>query len=115
MGALSDYVEKRFGVKTRSVVNPTVANGIIPAGVTQVLHNNPDRLMVTLINLDAAAMRLAPHGAPAAGVGIWLDANGGFVSLTAEEDGELVGFPWWVWSLAGAVVANFFVIETEAQ
>ena len=114
MGALADFVDRHFGVKTRSVVNPLVANGIIGAGVTQVLQNNADRLMLTVINLDAAVMMIAPAPAPAVNVGIWLDANGGHMTLVADEDGELVGQAWWVWSAAGAVVPNIYIIETEA-
>ena len=115
MGALSKYVEKRLGVMTRSVVNPLVDPGVIGAGITQILRNNPDRLMVTIINLDTATMMLAPLPDPAVNIGIWLDANGGSITLVADEDGELVGQEFWVWSLAGAAVPNIYVLETEAE
>ena len=115
MGALADFVDRRFGVKTRAAVNPLVADGIIGAGVTQVLRNNPDRFMFTIINLDAAVVMLAPTSAPAVRQGIWLDANGGFATLDAETDGELVGQAFWVWSLAGNVLPSVYVIETEAE
>lgn len=114
MGALADFVDKRFGVKTRAVVNPLVADGIIGAGVTQVLNNGPDRLMFTLINLDGAVVMVAPTSAPAVRQGIWLDANGGFIVLDAGTDGELVGQAWWVWSLAGNVLPSIYIIETKA-
>ena len=115
MGALAEFVDKRFGCKTRANVNPLVPAAIIGAGVTQVVQNNADRFMLIVINLDAAVMMIAPQPAPAVNVGIWLDANGGFMALDAETDGELVGQAWWVWSAAGAAVPNIYVIETEAE
>ena len=115
MGALSDYVGRRFGVKTRAVVNPLVITGVIPAGITQILRNNPDRLMLLIMNLDTAKMMAAPHANPATNIGVWLDANGGHIALDADTDGELVGQEWWVWSAAGAAVPNIYIIETEAE
>ena len=109
MGALSDYVQKRWGVRTRSVKNPLT--GTVAAGITQVLRNNPDRFMVTIINLDDEDIWLAQDPTPADDNGILLDATGGFMVLTADADGELVGYDWWIYSVGGGPI---YILETEA-
>ncbi len=109
MGALSDYMQKRWGVRTRSVKNPLT--GTVIAGITQVLRNNPDRFMVLIINLDDEVNYLAQDSAPSSSNGIRLDANGGSAVLTADEDGELVGYDWWIQSTGGGAI---YVLETEA-
>ena len=109
MGALSDYVQKKWGVRTRSVKNPLT--GTVGAGITQVLRNNPDRFMVLVINLDDEVNYLAQDPTPAADNGIRLDASGGFIVLTADDDGELVGYDFWIHSVGGGPI---YVLETEA-
>jgi len=109
VGALSDYMQKLWGVRTHSIKNPLT--GTVAAGVTQVLRNNPDRFMVLVINLDNQVMYLAQDVEPSATNGIRLDASGGYVVLTADEDGELVGYDWWIWSAGGG---SIYVLETEA-
>jgi len=111
MGALSDFVERRFGVKTRSVTNPITAT--VAGGITQVLRNNPDRLMYLLVNLDAAEeIYAAWDSEPTNARGVRLDAAGGFLGLAADIDGELVGQELWIYSLGGGAI---YIIETEAE
>jgi len=109
MGALSDYIQKKWGVRTRSVKNPLT--GTVGAGVTQVLRNNPDRFMVLIMNMDDEVNYMAQDPNPASDNGIRLDANGGFMVLTADDDGELVGYDWWIQSVGGGAI---YVLETEA-
>lgn len=109
MGALSDYMRKRWGVRTYSVKNPLT--GTVIAGITQILLNNPDRFMVLIVNLDDEDIYLAQDSVPTTTNGIRLDANGGNVVLTADEDGELVGYDWWIYSAGGGKI---YVLETEA-
>jgi len=109
MGALSNYVAKRWGVKTRSVENPETDTAV--AGVTLILRNNPDRFEFIVVNYDAVLMRVAPSRDVSATFGIPLDAEGGFAVITADDDGEAVGQEWFVYSAAGGL---FYVLETKA-
>jgi len=109
MGALSDYMLKRWGVRTHSIENPVTATAL--AGKTLILKNNPDRLMVVIVNYDSVLMRVAPSIDVAADYGLPLDPEGGFVVLTADDDGELVGYEWYIYSAAGGTI---YVLETEA-
>ena len=111
MGALSDYMQKKWGVRSRSIENPVTRTAA--AGKTLILKNNPDRMMFVVINYDTALMRVAPSIDVAANWGIPLDPSGGFAAITADEDGELVGYEWYVYSAAGATNA-VYVLETEA-
>lgn len=109
MGALSEYVLERFGVKTRTVINPVCAS--ILAGAHIVARENADRFALLVVNLDGAAMYLGWDSEVSTTRGILVDAGGGFVSLVADEDGELVGYETYLYSAAGG---NIFVVETEA-
>ena len=109
MGALSDYMLKRWGVRTRSVENPVTVTAL--AGKTLILRNNPDRLMAAIVNHNTVLMRVAPSIDVDADYGLPLDPSGGFVVLTADDDGELVGYEWYVYSAAGGTI---YVPETEA-
>lgn len=111
MGALSDYMLKRWGVRTRSTeYQITVA--ATPAR-TMILPNNPDRLMALIVNYDTVLMRVAPSVAVSLTRGIPLDPAGGFTVLTADEDGELVGYEWYVFSTLGKA-NGLYILETEA-
>ena len=112
MGALADYVEKRWGVPSHSVENPVTKDAA--AGVTQILRNNPDRFEAIVVNYDAVLMRLAPSRGVSATRGIPLDPAGGFAVITSDDDGESVGYEWFVWSAAGGT-DNIYVLETEAS
>ena len=109
MGALATYVEKRWGVKTRTIEHPELTP--VAAGVTRVLTNNPDRFEAIIVNHDTVKMRLSPGPDTSDTIGIPLDASGGFVILTADDDGESVGYEWFIWSAAGGEI---YVLETEA-
>ncbi|MBA7570812.1 hypothetical protein ES708_12565 [subsurface metagenome] len=112
MGALAEYVEKRWGVKTRSIENPVTKDAA--AGKTQVLKNNPDRFEAIVVNYDTKLMRLAPSHDVSATRGIPLDPAGGFAVITADDDGESVGYEWFVWTETGGT-DNIYILETEAS
>ncbi len=111
MGALSDYMLKRWGVRTRSIENPVTRTA--KAGKTLILKNNPDRMMAVIVNYDTVLMRVAPSINVSATYGLPLDPSGGFAVLTADEDGELVGYEWYIYSEAGNPDV-IYVLETEA-
>jgi len=107
MGALAEYVKKRFGVETHAVTK--VVNLIGAAAAAEVLKEHPDRLMWTIINLSVGAVYLGPEASTDVDEGIWLDASGGSITMIADEDGELVGYRFYGYAAADA---KLFVIET---
>jgi len=110
--ALARYVEKKFGVKTRSVPNPLGAIDVSTT-VTEIVHGNPDRLSITIVNLGANDVYIAFDREVATDRGILLTANGGFLSLIADEDMELVGYP--IFGVTPAGTSRVYVHETEAE
>ncbi len=111
MGALSRFVDKHFGVKTRSIVNPVV--GAVGIGVTNIAQNNPDRLALIVMNISDTDMYAAPDPSPFTDHGILLQNGGGAMSLQADVDGELVGYEWNIYCAAAAKA--IFVLATEAE
>ncbi len=109
MGALADYVKKKWGFAVHSRENPVTA--VVGAGVTRILNNNADRLGAIIVNYDAVLMRVAPSRSVSATYGLPLDPSGGFIALEAEADGEMVGYEWFVYSDAGGTI---YILETEA-
>lgn len=110
MGALADYVQKKWGVPTTIKENPVTATA--GAGVTQILRNNPDRFEAIIVNYDIVLMRVAPSRNVSVTYGIPLDPSGGFTILTADDDGEMVGYEWFIYSAAGGTI---YVLETMAR
>ena len=110
--ALSRYVAARFGTKTRAVPNPVTAS--VSQGVTTIARNNPDRLMLLVINLDETPLYLGFFPDVSDTKGILLAATGGMATITAEEDGELVGYEFRIYS-ADAADKKIFVLEVEAE
>lgn len=110
MGALSKYVEKKFGVKTRSY--PITSPVSCALTVTSILPNNPDRLAYTLVNLGTTAMYVAWDRGVLATHGIYVAPNGGTFSMVADEDGELVGYE--LFGIAITSANDIFTQVTEA-
>ena len=78
MGALAEYVKKKFGVETRSY--PITDPISCLTTVTAILPNNPDRLAFTLVNLGVTAMYVAWDRGVLASHGIYVAPNGGTFS-----------------------------------
>ena len=110
MGALSEYVKKKFGVETRSF--PVADPVSCLTTVTSILPNNPDRLGFTVVNLGATSMYVAWDRGVLPTHGILVAANGGTFSMIADEDGELVGYELFGISVTSA--NDIFTIVTEA-
>lgn len=111
MGKLADYIEKKWGVPTATKENPVTDT--VGAGVTRILGNNPDRFEAVIINYDDAVMRVAPSRAVSETRGIPLEAAGGFVVLTADDEGEALGWEWFIWSEAGD--GTIYILETYGR
>lgn len=110
MGALAEFCKRRFGVETR--FNDTAMATVVGAAATQLWPTNPDRLEMMFFNLGANVIYLWTGPQVAATNGIYMAPGGGSVVLTAEEDGELVGYPWWG---IAAGNTNIFSAEVEAS
>lgn len=80
-------------------------------GIVQLAPNNPDRLMLVVMNLSDTDVYVSPDSIPSAIHGILLQNGGGVMSLSAAIDGELVGYEWNVYCTAAAKA--IFVLETE--
>ena len=98
-------------MKTRSVQNPVTIN--VATTITKILQNNPDRLAYTIVNLGNTALYIAFDNEVSATRGILLVASGGSISLTAENDGELVGYS--VFGISATSSNNIFSIVTEGE
>jgi len=108
--ALARFVEDRFKTKTRAIPNPLVDK--VDAGVTKILNNNPDRLGFLVVNLSDTDMYLGWFPDVSATKGAFLAKSGGAVTLSAMEDGELVGYEFYIYCSLGA--KPVFVQEVEA-
>ena len=110
MGALAEYTKRKFGVQTRSYFNPETDSCLVAA--TVLLRNNPDALAWLLINLGATDLYIAWDRDVGSGHGVKVAANGGSASLSADEDGELVGYELFGASLVAP--NDVFIVVTEA-
>ena len=111
MGALNEFVERKFGVSTRAIQDPVTVLCPFAASAT-ILRNNPDRLGYIVVNLGTTAMYVAWDSTVSATHGVYVAPNGGSFSLIADEDGDLVG-----WELFGISITSdndIFIVEVEA-
>ena len=108
MGA-REFSIKRFGFPTRAVENPVTDE--LGASAKPVLKNNPDRVFWLVINLGANVGYAALSSDVGASKGIRLEAHGGWASMSAEEDGEAVGYE--VFAVAPDGTSAIYVMEIE--
>ena len=108
MGA-REFTLKRFGFPTRAVENPVVAE--VGTTAAEILKNNPDRVFFLVVNLSANTVYVGLASDVGATKGIQLDANGGFVSFSVEEDGEAVAYQ--IFAIATGAASAIYVLEIE--
>ena len=109
--SLGRYIEKEFGVKTRSYEDPLTST--VGTSVTKILNNNPDRLAFTVVNLTAYDVYVAFDRQVSLTRGILISASGGSLTLTAKEDGELVGYE--VFAISRTAASTIFTVVTEGE
>jgi len=107
MGVLSELLEKRFGIRTRSVPNPLVA--AVGVAAIQVLRNNPDRVGFIFLNLSVNIIYLSPLPTVAVNAGIQLAAGGGGVAMVWDTDFELISQQWF--AIATGAASAIYVLE----
>lgn len=109
--ALHRYVEKKFGMATRAYAITDPVSCLTT--LTQILKNNPDRLGYLIVNLGATAMYVAWDREVGADHGVYIAPGGGSFALTADEDGELVGYE--LYGIAITSANDIFTMVTEAE
>jgi hypothetical protein len=69
----------------------------ITAGTTQstIAPADPERVVLSIVNLSSGVAYVALSPAVSATRGIALAANGGSITITADDDGELVTRAWY--------------------
>jgi len=80
--------EQRLGFKTRPRINPVT--NTVNTTATKILNNNPDRIFWLVVNLSSNKGYVGWDSEVSSSRGIPIAANGGYVSASIEEDGELV-------------------------
>ena len=111
MGRLSEYINKKFGIKTVPRINPET--NTVSTTVVKILKNNPDRIGFLIFNLGDYTLYLAPNNGVSANYGILISSGGGFLNMIADEDFELVGYNFYAVSPGGET--KIFVMELIAE
>ena len=86
--AARQIVTERWKGPTYTVVNP-VTDTVAPSA-TRVFRNHPDRVMALMVNQSGYDGYVGFDTGVSAAKGIMVPANGGYLVLLIEEDGELV-------------------------
>jgi hypothetical protein len=100
-------VLRKFGGGIRLVETPALAISAVTP--TQVLLNNPDRVFWIVENLSSYSGTLAFNDRVTLGAGLLVIGLGGFVSLSVDEDGEVVTYP--VWAIESVAGQTWYVTE----
>lgn len=103
-----DLVNERFGVRTRTVINPEVATAEVADDI--VLRANPNRYAFAFMNISAADVHLRPLASAAAG-DVFVIVPNGSMTVTLEEDFTLAVLEWHVVGPAGAQAIFMLSIE----
>lgn len=109
--ALAKFFLEKYGITTYSDENPLVNQ--IAITITKLLNNDPDRLQYTVVNLSINNAFIGFDGEVSATHGIPLAANGGSVSLRADEDGALVRKE--LYGIAVGAAADIYIIITKGR
>lgn len=103
---LKDLLQKQFGVKTRTIINPLVTT--LTGGIDRILSNNPNRLAWIIINLGGNSAYGSWLRNPSSTKGFVLSALGGFASMRWDVDFELVGQEVFI---NGTLADTIYVVE----
>ena len=109
-GLATKYSKEHFGGTTSVNVNPV--SSVVGTVPTQLLANNPERVGWIIVNRDANPIGLAFANAVSLTGQLLLGGGGAMMSLSVEQDGELVTLP--VWAISAAGNATVYVLEVTA-
>tara|TARA_Y100000310_G_scaffold25179_1_gene24122 strand:+ start:513 stop:887 length:375 start_codon:yes stop_codon:yes gene_type:complete len=110
-GILSQLIQERFGVTTRTDINPETSS--IGTTVTELLKQDPQRLGFTIINTSSNVLYVLPDRGVSSSNGIRLGAAGGSVSVTYATDFDVTGYAWY--GVGSASSTTLTVIAYVAQ
>ena len=105
--SLRSLLEVQFGVKTRYHINRIAST--VGTSATKLVNNDPKRIGLTIVNLSASDMYVAPDNLASSSRGIFVGAYGGNMSLVWNEDFGLLGNEWW--AVAGSASSDVYVVE----
>ena len=91
MGRLAEVIKFEYGFDFQAEFTPKPIT-LVAATITEILKENPDRVRWTVVNLGTEVVYLSHDPAPSATNGYYLDSNGGTISMSWDEDGELTGY-----------------------
>lgn len=111
MVSLHSIINERFGVRTRQAENRETVAMTTTAAI--ILRNDSSRLAVLIINLGPNEVLIRPNGLPSATVGMLAGPNGGSITLTVEEDFNLVGLEFQ--GIAAAGTSTLYILETVIE
>lgn len=84
----------------------------VATSATEILNNNPRRVFWMVCNRHTANGAIGFSPQVSFDTGLLLAANGGVASMTAEEDGEAVGYA--VYGILQFGPGNWWVLEVIA-
>ena len=107
--AAAELSRLRFKGPTRPVVNPVTDT--VKTTATRILNNNPDRVEVLIVNLSDNRGHIGFDSKVGPTRGIPVEAQGGFVSMCIEEDGETVGYE--IFARNQVAAGKWYILEVE--
>lgn len=107
MGALHELIKKELGFNTVAKEK----NVTVSTSVSKILDNNPDRIMLLIMNTGSSSCYIGLTSEVTTTNGLLIDAQGGAVVFTYKEDGELVGREFWAIASADTTL---YILEVEA-
>lgn len=107
----ADLLFAREGVRTTRRVNRVAASVGIAAA--QVFRQDPNRIGFRFVNLSLNAMYLGSWSDVSSTKGIYVGPNGGSALALWDEDGEEVGYEWFV--IADGAASAYLAVETLVQ
>jgi len=99
----------KIGFPSRPIINPVTDT--VATTPTLILRNNPDRIFWLIVNLSANNGYMGWDTLVSSTRGLLVAANGGFVSASIEEDGELVIQE--VYAVNLAAQGTYMIVEIE--
>lgn len=96
-GIAEQYSLKEFNGSIRPVERVQV----IAVGAQQILGADPERMSLVIVNHDPAIIYVGLSKDVSASRGIPVTANGGYLSFSIGQDGDVLINPFYIFSVAG--------------
>lgn len=90
LGAALEYLRKEFG----GDFEESEVTGLATQAGVQIVPFDPERVSLTIINLDVVALWIRPNPYPTSNANITLVANGGSFTINAKDDFTLTTRAW---------------------